>query len=131
MFTSPLRRFGCKYFLIQKLNSNTNSEQICDIYSVKNIYSEIFILKSYRKGFSEAKLTKTAEIYAHLGKEENPYFLKYISNSKDELIVREKYIVLEFVEKGILKDFLLKAKFFSEKLAKISVENFSRSEPYA
>ena len=35
--------------------------------------------------------------------------------------MREKYIVLEFVEKGILKDFLLKAKFFSEKLAKIIV----------
>ena len=46
---------------------------------------------------------------------------KYISNSKDELIVREKYIVLEFVEKGELKNYILSGKFFPEKLAKITV----------
>ena len=117
MFKIPLRKFGYKYYEIEKLASNECS----DIYSVQELKSGIFALKLFQKGFLEKKFATQIKIYSLLGKEESPFFLKYISNSKDELIVREKYIVLELFEKGQLKNYVLSAKFFPEKLAKIAI----------
>ena len=117
MFKIPLRKFGYKYYEIEKLASNECS----DIYSVQELKSGIFALKLFQKGFSEEKFATQVKIYSLLGKEGSPFFLKYISNSKDELIVREKYIVLELFEKGQLKNYVLSGKFFLEKLAKIAV----------
>ena len=117
MFMTPLRKFGYKYYEIEKLASDGCS----DIYSVQKLDSGIFALKLFKKGFSEEKFARQIKIYSLLGKDGSPFFLKYISNSKDELIVREKYIVLEYVEKGELKSYILSGKFFPEKLAKIAV----------
>lgn len=117
MLEGLLRRFGNDYLEIEKLSVNESSE----IYIVQNVSSEIYTLKLYKKEFSEKKFAKQIEIYTRLGQLESPYFLKYISNSKDEFIAREKYIVLELVEKGDLMDCLLSAKLFSPKLTKIIV----------
>ena len=117
MFKTPPRKFGYKYYEIELLTFNECS----DIYSVQKLDSGIFALKLFKKGFPEEKFAKQIKIYSLLGQEGSPYFLQYISNSKDESIVREKYIVLEFVEKGELKNYILSGKFFPEKLAKIAV----------
>ena len=117
MLVGLLRRFGNDYLEIEKLSVNESSE----IYIVQNVSSEIYTLKLYKKEFSEKKFAKQIEIYTRHGQLESPYFLKYISNSKDEFIAREKYIVLELVEKGDLMDCLLSAKLFSPKLTKIIV----------
>lgn len=117
MVTTPLRRFGTLYDEIEKLNSTVSS----DTYKVRKKFSGIYALKLFKKEFSDKKLKRQIDIYAHLGKEENPYFLKYISSSEDEMIVRDKYIVLELVEKGELENFLLSGNFFSEKIAKFMI----------
>lgn len=97
-----------------------------DIYRVRRNLSDIYTLKSFKKEFSDKKFKKQIEIYEHLGHEENPYFLKYISSSEDELIVREKYIVLQPVEKGELKDCLLYGHL-SEKSGKVGILKVIRS----
>ena len=112
METTPFRRFGNRYDEIKKLKSTASS----DIYRVRRNLSDIYTLKSFKKEFSDKKFKKQIEIYEHLGHEENPYFLKYISSSEDELIVREKYIVLQPVEKGELKDWLLYGNYLSSML---------------
>ena len=117
MVTTPLRRFGTLYDEIEKLNSTVSS----NTYKVRKKFSGIYALKQFKKEFSDKKLKRQIDIYAHLGKEENPYFLKYISSSEDEMIVRDKYIVLELVEKGELENFLLLGNYFSEKIAKIMI----------
>ena len=117
MVTTPLRRFGTLYDEIEKLNSTVSS----NTYKVRKKFSGIYALKLFKKEFSDKKLKRQIEIYAHLGKEENPYFLKYISSSEDEMIVRDKYIVLELVEKGDLENFLLSGNYFSEKIAKFMI----------
>ena len=117
MVTTPLRRFGTLYDEIEKLKSTVSS----DTYKVRKKFSGIYALKLFKKEFSDKKLKRQIDIYAHLGKEENPYFLKYISSSEDEMIVRDKYIVLELVEKGDLENFLLAGNFFSEKIAKFMI----------
>ena len=117
MVTTPLRRFGTLYDEIEKLNSTVSS----NTYKVRKKFSGIYALKLFKKEFSDKKLKRQIEIYAHLGKEENPYFLKYISSSEDEMIVRDKYIVLELVEKGDLENFLLSGNYFSEKMAKFMI----------
>ena len=117
MVTTPLRRFGTLYDEIEKLKSTVSS----DTYKVRKKFSGIYALKLFKKEFSDKKLKRQIDIYVHLGKEENPYFLKYISSSEDEMIVRDKYIVLELVEKGDLENFLLSGNYFSEKIAKFMI----------
>ena len=123
METTPFRRFGNRYDEIKKLKSTASS----DIYRVRRNLSDIYTLKSFKKEFSDKKFKKQIEIYEHLGHEENPYFLKYISSSEDELIVREKYIVLQPVEKGELKDCLLYGNHLSEKSGKVVILKIIRS----
>ena len=103
---------------IEKLSSSESS----DIYSVHSSPYEIQILILFNKGFTEEKFAKQLEIYSRISQNKSSYFFKYISNSKDELIVREKYIVLEFTRKDELKKYILSGKFFSEKLAKIIIK---------
>ena len=116
--SSPLQKFGYKYLPIEKLSSSESS----DIYSVHSSPYEIKILILFNKGFTEEKFAKQLEIYSRISQNKSSYFFKYISNSKDELIVREKYIVLEFTRKDELKKYILSGKFFSEKLAKIIIK---------
>lgn len=123
METTPFRRFGNRYDEIKKLKSTASS----DIYRVRRNLSDIYTLKSFKKEFSDKKFKKQIEIYEHLGHEENPYFLKYISSSEDELIVREKYIVLQPVEKGELNDCLLFGHYLSEKSGKVGILKIIRS----
>ena len=123
MLATPLRKFGYHYYLIEQLNSDTDSAKFYEVFSVLKNFSEIYALKLFRKGYNELDIKKEIEIYGLLTKQESPYFLKYISNSKDELIVKEKYIVLEFAEKGTLKDYILLGKFFSERTVKILTWN--------
>ena len=117
MVTTPLRRFGTLYDEIEKLNSTVSS----DTYKVRKKFSGIYALKLFKKEFSDKKLKRQIDIYAHLGKEENPYFLKYISSSEDEMIVRDKYIVLELVDKGDLENFHLEGNYFSEQITKFMI----------
>ena len=123
MLATPLRKFGYHYYLIEQLNSDTDSAKFYEVFSVLKNFSEIYALKLFRKGYNDLDIKKEIEIYGLLTKQESPYFLKYISNSKDELIVKEKYIVLEFAEKGTLKDYILLGKFFSERTVKILTWN--------
>ena len=116
--SSPLQKFGYKYLPIEKLSSSESS----DIYSVHSSAYEIQTLILFNKGFTEEKFAKQLEIYSRISQNKSSYFFKYISNSKDELIVREKYIVLEFTRKDELKKYILSGKFFSEKLAKIIIK---------
>ena len=119
MFASSLlQKFGYKYLPIEKLSSSESS----DIYSVHSSPYEIQTLILFNKGFTEEKFAKQLEIYSRISQNKSSYFFKYISNSKDELIVREKYIVLEFTRKDELKKYILSGKFFSEKLAKIIIK---------
>lgn len=119
MLATPLRKFGYHYYLIEKLNKDTVSDEFYEVFSVLKNFSEIYALKLFRKGYPDEFIQKEIEIYEYLNKEESPYFLKCISNSKDELIVKEKYIVLEFPEKGMLKNYILLGVYFSEQMAKI------------
>ena len=123
MLATPLRKFGYHYYLIEQLNSDTDSAKFYEVFSVLKNFSEIYALKLFRKKYNDLDIKKEIEIYGLLTKQESPYFLKYISNSKDELIVKEKYIVLEFAEKGTLKDYILLGKFFSERTVKILTWN--------
>ena len=116
--SSLLHKIGYKYIPIEKLSSNESS----DIYSVHSTPYEIRTLILFNKGFTKENFEKQLEIYSRLSQNKSPYFFKYISNSKDELIVREKYIVLEFTRKDELKKYILSGKFFSEKLAKIVIK---------
>ena len=119
MLATPLRKFGYHYYLIEKINKDTVSDEFYEVFSVLKNFSEIYALKIFRKGYPDELIQKEIEIYEYLNKEESPYFLKCISNSKDELIVKEKYIVLEFPEKGMLKNYILLGVYFSEQMAKI------------
>ena len=116
--SSPLQKFGYKYLPIEKLSSSESS----DIYSVHSSPYEIRTLILFNQGFTKENFEKQLEIYSRLSQNKSSYFFKYISNSKDELIVREKYIVLEFTRKDELKNYILSGKFFSEKLAKIIIK---------
>ena len=115
MFGTPLHKLGYKYFIIRKLSSNETS----DIYIVQKLPAKLYTLILFNQGFEEKNFAKQIEIYSRLGENNNPYFFKYISNSKDELIVREKYIVLEFTGKDKLKNYIYQVNFFLRNLLKL------------
>ena len=115
MFSTPLRKFGNSYIEIEQLNMGVYPE----IYTVRDKSLNILVLKLYKRDYTSANLSNEAKICSLLSKKNSSYFLKYISNSIDELIVREKYIVLEYAEKGNLNNYVLLGNFFCEKLAKI------------
>ena len=115
MLSNPLRKFGNSYLELEQLNMGVYPE----IFSVRDKSLNIYVLKIYKRDYSSAKLSNEAKICSLLSKKNSACFLKYISNSIDELIVREKYIVVEYAEKGDLKNYVFLGNFFCEKLAKI------------
>ena len=115
MLSTPLRKFGNSYLELEQLNMGVYPE----IFSVRDKSLNIYVLKIYKRDYSSAKLSNEAKICSLLSKKNSACFLKYISNSIDELIVREKYIVVEYAEKGDLKNYVFLGNFFCEKLAKI------------
>ena len=115
MLPAPLRKFGNSYYELEKLNIDEYPE----VYTVRDKSLNIYIIKNYKKDLPSEKLIKEAKICALLSKKVPQFFLNYISNSIDEYYVREKYIVVEYAQKGSLNNYILLGNFFGEKLAKI------------
>lgn len=115
MIINKPKKFGGKYSEIQKINF----EQSPEIYIVNEEPSKAYFLKLFRKDCNPKKFSYQVKIHRKLNKKENPFFLKYISDSDAELIIREKYIVLEFAEKGSLSNYISGGNFLNEKMAKI------------
>ena len=115
MIINKPKKFGGKYSEIQKINF----EQSPEIYIVNEEPSKAYFLKLFRKDCNPKKFSYQVKIHRKLNKKENPFFLKYISDSDAELIIREKYIVLEFAQKGSLSNYISGGNFLNEKMAKI------------
>ena len=115
MLSTPLRRFGNSYYEIESLNMGVYPE----IYTVRDKSYKIYIIKNYQRDYPSSKILDEAKICSLLSKKSSRFFLNYISNSIDEYYVREKYIVIEYAEKGSLNNYILLGNFFWEKLAKI------------
>ena len=115
MIINKPKKFGGKYSEIQKINF----EQSPEIYIVNEEPSKAYFLKLFRKDCNPKKFSYKVKIHRKLNKKENPFFLKYISDSDAELIISEKYIVLEFAEKGSLSNYISGGNFLNEKMAKI------------
>ena len=114
MLSTPLRIFGNSYYEIESLNMEIYPE----IYTVRDKSYNIYIIKNYQRDYPSSNILEEAKICSLLSKI-SPSFLNYISNSIDEYYVREKYIVIEYSEKGSLNNYILLGNFFEEKLAKI------------
>ena len=108
--------FGQNFLSIQKLYSGISSE----LYKVKDSSNNIYAFKVFNKGLSLRKIMNEIKVGITLSikEKENDFFIKYIS-SGSEPSSKRTYIVYEFIEKGTLKDKLLSALFFEEKMAKI------------
>ena len=115
MLSTPLRRFGNSYYEIESLNMGVYPE----IYTVRDNSNNIYIIKNYQRDYPSSKILEEAKICSLLSKISSRFFLNYISNSIDEYYIREKYIVIEYAEKGSLNNYILLGNFFEEKLAKI------------
>ena len=115
MLSTPLRRFGNSYYEIESLNMGIYPE----IYTVRDKSYNIYIIKNYQRDYPSSNILEEAKICSLLSKISPRFFLNYISNSIDEYYVREKYIVIEYSEKGSLNNYILLGNFFEEKLAKI------------
>ena len=115
MSSTPLRKFGNFYYEIEKFNMGVYPE----IYTVRDKSYNIYIIKNYQKDYPSSKILDEAKVCSNLSKISPRFFLNYISNSIDEYYVREKYIVIEYAEKGSLNNYILLGNFFEEKLAKI------------
>ena len=115
MLSTPLRKFGNSYYEIEKLNTGVYPE----IYTVRDKSYNIYIIKNYQRDYPSSKILDESGVCSLLSKKSSHFFLNYISNSIDEYYVREKYIVIEYAEKGSLNNYILLGNFFGEKLAKI------------
>lgn len=115
MLSTPLRKFGNFYYEIEKFNMGVYPE----IYTVRDKSYNIYIIKNYQKDYPSSKILDEAKVCSNLSKISPRFFLNYISNSIDEYYVREKYILIEYAEKGSLNNYILLGNFFEEKLAKI------------
>ena len=115
MLSIPLRKFANSYYEIEKLNS----DKFPEYYSVRDKSFNIYVVKLYQRDYSTKKLENEAKIMSDLSQNGSPHFLRYISNSVDEMIVREKYIVMEYAENGNLNKYILLGNCFGENLTKI------------
>jgi cell cycle serine/threonine-protein kinase CDC5/MSD2 len=115
MLSTPLRRFGNSYYEIESFNMGVFPE----IYTVRDKSYNVYIIKNYQRDYPSSNILEEAKICSLLSKISPRFFLNYISNSIDEYYVREKYIVIEYSEKGSLNNYILLGNFFEEKLAKI------------
>ena len=115
MSSTPLRKFGNSYYEIEKLNS----DKFPEFYSVRDKSFNIYVVKLYQRDYSTKKLADEAKIRSDLSQNGSPHILRYISNSVDEMIMREKYIVMEYAENGNLNKYILSGNYFGENLTKI------------
>ena len=115
MLSTPLRRFGNNYYEIERLNS----DKFPEFYSARDKSFNICVVKLYKRDYSPQKLADEAKIMSLLSRNGSPNVLRYISNSVDEMIVREKYIVMEYAENGNLNKYILSGNFFGENITRI------------
>ena len=115
MLSTPLRRFGNNYYEIERLNS----DKFPEFYSARDKSFNICVVKLYKRDYSPQKLADEAKIMSLLSRNGSPNVLRYISNSVDEMIVREKYIVMEYAENGNLNKYILSGNFFGENFTRI------------
>ena len=115
MLSTPLRRFGNNYYEIERLNS----DKFPEFYSARDKSFNICIVKLYKRDYSPQKLANEIKIMSLLSQNGCPNVLRCISNSVDEMIVREKYIVMECAENGNLNKYILSGNFFGENITRI------------
>ena len=115
MLSTPLRRFGNNYYEIERLNS----DKFPEFYSASDKSFNICIVKLYKRDYSPQKLANEIKIMSLLSQNGCPNVLRCISNSVDEMIVREKYIVMECAENGNLNKYILSGNFFGENITRI------------
>ena len=126
MITPLLRKFGYFYTEIEKLYSDKEYE----IFSVYDKSSKIYLLKLFKKDYAPEKFFNEVKIYSLLCKTDNPFFFKYKSNSNDEMIVKEKYIVFELAKMDSLINFISEGNFLTEQSAKIVAWKLFHSVKY-
>lgn len=115
MLSTPLRKFGNSYYEIEKLNS----DKFPEYYSVRDTSFNIYVVKLYQRDYSTKKLEDEAKIMSILSQNGSLHVLRYISNSVDEMVVREKYIITEYAENGDLNKYILSGNCFGENLTRI------------
>ena len=97
MLSTPLRRFGNNYYEIERLNS----DKFPEFYSARDKSFNICVVKLYKRDYSPQKLANEVKIMSLLSQNGSPNVLRYISNSVDEMIMRENILLWNMQKMGI------------------------------
>ena len=105
-----------KYYILDKIFS----DELFNIYEIKDSSDNKYILKLFIKGKYDSKLLNEIEkgMYINSHKEVNSSFVKYIT-SKSEIKSKRTLIIYEFSETKTLEDLLMKKFCFDERLSLI------------
>ena len=105
-----------KYYILDKIFS----DELFNIYEIKDSSDNKYILKLFIKGKYDSKLFNEIEkgMYINSHKEVNSSFVKYIT-SKSEIKSKSTLIIYEFSETKTLEDLLMKNFCFDERLSLI------------
>lgn len=105
-----------KYYLLNKIFS----EELFNIYEIKDSSDNKYILKLFLKRKYDSKIVNEIEkgMYINSHKEVNSSFVKYIT-SESEIKSKRTLIIYEFTETKTLEDLLIKKGFFDERLSLI------------
>ena len=105
-----------KYYILDKIFS----DELFNIYEIKDSSENKYILKLFIKGKYDSKLFNEIEkgMYINSHKEVNSSFVKYIT-SKSEIKSKRTLIIYEFSETKTLGDLLMKKFCFDERLSLI------------
>lgn len=105
-----------KYYILNKIFS----DELFNIYEIKDSSENKYILKLFIKGKYDSKLFNEIEkgMYINSHKEVNSSFVKYIT-SKSEIKSKRTLIIYEFSETQTLEDLLMKKFCFDERLSLI------------
>ena len=105
-----------KYYILDKIFS----DELFNIYEIKDSSDTKYILKLFIKGKYDSKLFNEIEkgMYINSHKEVNSFFVKYIT-SKSEIKSKRTLIIYEFSETKTLEDLLMKKFCFDERLSLI------------
>ena len=105
-----------KYYILDKIFS----DELFNIYEIKDSSDNKYILKLFIKGKYDSKLFNEIEkgMYINFHKEVNSSFVKYIT-SKSEIKSKRTLIIYEFSETKTLEDLLMKNFCFDERLSLI------------
>ena len=105
-----------KYYILDKIFS----DELFNIYEIKDSSDNKYILKLFKKGKYDSKLFNEIEkgMYINSHKEVNSSFVKYIT-SKSEIKSKRTLIIYEFSETKTLEDLLMKKFCFDERLSLI------------